>query len=422
MGDNGFELEPAEFGDFVALMARQYSHLQRASTYAYTTCGDTTGLDRGLISVVQGVVERVADANSAVYREAVVGSWDTALNVISARQAYERADEDAAANIEASFGEVPGYLPSLDYQGTPSQHGYDDGFTPELEVPPESDDSIAIEVDGTLGQLDWLWEQVFGESLLEQIVEPITGNYGRLKWLATAYQNLGDATYRVAWNMRTGTRTLAASWHGDASSAFQLAMFQWHMGLGGLGDVQHLISDGLEWAHGQVESGVNTIVGKINTLVEKAERFLPAGRAKGVFESVIDLDPRGVLEQLNPMELYNDVRGLWDDVQEIRDKIDEVRDAVDDAKEDIEAALENLQLLTRAAGALGSVRDEVESYVEEQLGSYFTTFERSDDHNSLLGAPRVLLLPVSLSSSDLEAGTPITPPAVPVPGDPSLTG
>lgn len=82
-----------------------------------------------------------------------------------------------------------------------------------------------------------------GQSLVEQLLTPIFGNWGRLKYLQDAYDTLADGIYTVTGTVRKGSVRLGGEWEGDAAVGFDSLMFRWSMGSGGVGDAAKFVSD-----------------------------------------------------------------------------------------------------------------------------------------------------------------------------------
>ncbi|MEE9964783.1 MAG: hypothetical protein K4304_06775 [Propionicimonas sp.] len=73
-----------------------------------------------------------------------------------------------------------------------------------------------------LGGVDWIFEQIFGYSLLEEITKPFSGDWVRMKEASTAWVHTGDALTAMGQNT-SGMVPALASWTGAGSEAFLVA-------------------------------------------------------------------------------------------------------------------------------------------------------------------------------------------------------
>lgn len=69
------------------------------------------------------------------------------------------------------------------------------------------------------GGVDWIFEQLFGYSLLEEMTKPFTGNWTEMNEAASAWTHTGDALTAIARNT-SGMVPPMASWTGAGSEAF----------------------------------------------------------------------------------------------------------------------------------------------------------------------------------------------------------
>jgi hypothetical protein len=79
-------------------------------------------------------------------------------------------------------------------------------------------------IGGELGDIDSLWRMVTGWSLIEKVLEPVAGDWGRLFELRDVWNNLGAALTDVTDNLNNGDYTLEPHWQGNAASAFDAYM------------------------------------------------------------------------------------------------------------------------------------------------------------------------------------------------------
>lgn len=383
---DGIELNPAELRSFVKHVNRQSVHVYGLQRYAFNTCDNTDGMD-GLMSVLKTPVRDVSDAAGDLLRSIKGGLATTSdtIEIVVAR--FEADDATSAADINDAFPTPLDVLPADAQQLLPdvrvgaSNHGYDDVEWAMPAVPEEADEDIGASIDpgGILGFVEDAWQAIMGESLLAKIVDPIVGNYARLNWLATAYNNLGDSTYQVAWNLRSGTLNVAPHWNGESGREFELHMFRWHQGIGGVGDTFHLLGKLLVEVYDLVSAGVNWALGKINEIIEWASRKLSG--AVGWLTTIWDAVTG---------ELYDKIREIVTLVDQITTRIDELRTACEELKTEIELIIDTVtQVITAIAHPGDTIRDAA-----AQAQDSMFSFEEREDWDPALGAARVLMLPV----------------------------
>ena len=379
------DIDPDELRSFSDQVRRSANSTFLAQAYAAGTCGNTTGLN-GVLEVFRSPIGFVSETNASVLLSVKEGLRQTASDIGNVAWQSERDDAESAAAINSTFPDAPDIFPDL-VGPVGSPHGYDDHWEARAEEPTESAEELteeSIDVGGVLGAVDWVWKEATGEGLLEKIVQPLVGDPGRLAWLSTAYQELGGATYAIAWNLRSGTMNVAPHWNGDSGQAFELYMFRWHMGLGGLGDAQHKISTALRSAYDYVIDAINTVFEKIESLVEKITEML-VKKASGPFGWIT------TVWEVVTGDLWEQLQELVDDVQEIVEKITTTRERLEDFKERIDTAMETMELLLETGRDPG---EALERWVQD---AYHETinFEGSADWTPTISSTgRAALLPI----------------------------
>ncbi|GAA3933460.1 hypothetical protein [Microbacterium soli] len=89
------------------------------------------------------------------------------------------------------------------------------GEDPEIE-------SIRWSAGPIFGGVDWIWEQLFGYSLLEEITKPFVGDWERMREASQAWKHTGDALTAISQNYM-GLLPPLAVWRGKGSEAFLAA-------------------------------------------------------------------------------------------------------------------------------------------------------------------------------------------------------
>ncbi|MCL2455438.1 MAG: hypothetical protein FWD18_09125 [Micrococcales bacterium] len=79
--------------------------------------------------------------------------------------------------------------------------------------------NVRWEAGVILGGVDWLFEQLFGYSLLAEVTKPFAGNWTRIGEASISWKHSGDAITAVGENV-AGLCPPMASWTGKGSEAF----------------------------------------------------------------------------------------------------------------------------------------------------------------------------------------------------------
>lgn len=218
------DVNPEQIEVFKDFVAEQSEHLYGLVGYARTTCGTTDGLD-GALDVLRGPIGDLADAGSSVVSLSGSGLGPyggVAGKLQNVLTAYRYTDAENADLINGIFPDpletLPVNVPLPDDRG-PAQpiFSYSHAEAPDPAVPEDDvTERTADEIDpgGVLGTFADAFEYVFGWDPLQELVEPLVGRFGRLAWLSTAYVNMGDALYRVAWNLREGSYIVGPHFNG----------------------------------------------------------------------------------------------------------------------------------------------------------------------------------------------------------------
>jgi hypothetical protein len=383
----------AEFDNLAGLLDAQRGHLGTLGNYAGSTCANGDGLDNALSFLRQPVADLSTFLNNKFF-DCQAGIANAAGNVRYAGYLYHSTDRHAETEIRSVFPSAPSYFP--DITGGPSVGSYDD-----IDVAPEEPDAAdeiiktnLNHVMSALGTVEHIWRWVTGgDSLLERLVTPITGNYGRLKYLKVAYANLSDGTYTIAGNIRRGTYHIAPKWNGGAANEFEYLMFRWHMGIGGLGDLAKVASNVFRDGYATIATLVNAVLDAIGVFINhEIKKLLEAVAGTAAIEAagggpedpVADVIAGGwdlwkiyqaVSAAITAINLIVNLIGkLIEGVKAVAHSINELRNLIGEAKQDPGQLAKDL--LNQGLNSAGEV-------------------EKDSFWNPTVGAARIGLLPAS---------------------------
>jgi hypothetical protein len=245
--------------------------------------------------------------------------------------------------------------------------GYQDVVAIEdLLRPPTVDDSGIAELIADQGiavqGVDWLFQQVTGESLTEKVIMPITGDWPRIAANADAWRNTASAVQAISDNLTANVDTLQDHWDGSASDSFgDHIRVVWFAGLYAQAGVASLIGEGFDVVSSESRRLCGEALELLNRLVEKlvsaaATAWIPVygwGRAvKAVW------DAYQLYQAIR--ELIDTVRGVIEAAKALFDALGDIRSAlaaIPDVRNANDAAQVIGQLVDGADDALDAVQD-----------------------------------------------------------------
>lgn len=235
---DGFEVATGELAGAQAGIDRNAGHLGAMADY----CAGLTG-QHGSFGVLMQHFHTGYDAAARtqvrVLREMRHKVFRTAEAVGASRETYLAAERDVAvamARLEqqlvgARSSPLPGTAPQPEWIG-----GYEDQIAVEgvLIAPNSHDDEMNRQIEqigGKLGMIDDIWRFFFGESLLDKVFTPISGDWGQLRSIADGWDNLGTAAKGVEDNLTAFKVRLGQTWQGPAAARFDGYLDQWRNAL-----------------------------------------------------------------------------------------------------------------------------------------------------------------------------------------------
>ncbi|HEY0637453.1 MAG TPA: hypothetical protein VGD67_07385 [Pseudonocardiaceae bacterium] len=249
---------------------------------------------------------------------------------------------------------------------------------PSLLRPPTADESGIEELIADQGlaaeAVNWIFEQITGESLVEAVIMPITGDWTRIAANGDAWRSTAEAVEAVSDNITANVDLLQQHWDGAASDAFgQHIRVVWFGGLYAQAGIARLIGEGFDVVSDQSRRLCGEALELLDSLVNKlvsaiAQAWIPFygwGRAvkmvwdayqiyqsimgiidavKAVIEAAGELFDavgriRSAIEAIPDVRNANDAAAV---VQELLGGVGDAADAVDDVNDGIDAAREEL--------------------------------------------------------------------------------
>lgn len=226
-----------------------------------------------------------------------------------------------------------------------------------------ADQSVQVRV------VDWIFEQVTGESLVETIIMPLTGDWTRIAANGEAGRSVGSAVEAVSDNLSANVDQLQTHWTGQASDAFgNHIRTVWFGGLYAEAGLAKLIGEGFdavaEMSQRLCQEALDLLERLVNKLLEAiSTSWIPVvgwGRAiklvwdaYQIYESIM-----GIIEA---------IRGIIEAAQQLFDAVGRIRNALEaipdvrNANDAVAVARELSGGVRDATGAVQSVNDNVQS-------------------------------------------------------------
>jgi uncharacterized protein YukE len=401
----GFKVPPqGDFDLYSKLVLKQRDHFGGLGAWAATQCSNVDGLD-GLLDPLRGPVAEVGGFFNHKCAQCQTGMTGVSGKVLQARAAYSHSDRAAQDALKKVYPDpLPGFQ---EVSNLPVIGNFDDidiKLTEPTSAEQDADKNISLQlhlistklIGGELKGAEKVFNYLTGQSLVELLLTPLVGKYGRLKYLEESYAQLSDAAYTVAGNLRKGTWRLGAEWNGDAATAFDSYMFRWHMGAGGLGDVAKVVGQVLHDGYIAVTGLVCVALAAINKLMEDGVKKLAEKAAQMVAGDAaieaVGLGPEDPLADIGAgiwtawklYEIYKIVRVIISTITVIEQTFTKIAEAVHGIVQGIQAVK---AFFSSPMPTLDTIKKGIEQRGME--------FEKNGSWNPKLGALRVGLLPAS---------------------------
>lgn len=402
----GFTAPPQrDFEACARLADSQSGHLARLGQWSGAQCADTGGLD-GLLYPLTGVVPRVAALFSGKLAQCQRGMSDVSRKVQLTGSDYARADQASLAAVASVYPAALRGFPDIGTLGLPDAGSFTDQPV-ILKEPPSAEQDTAANIHhqletirgkfltgGALATAEKVFRFFTGQDLAGLLLDPLAGQYGRLRYLHDAYAELASGTYTVAATVRKGSWVLGDQWTGQAATNFDSYMFRWGMGIGGLGDAAALVAkaylDGYYTVVGLVQVALRAIDSLIsNELEQLAEQGaeLAAGDVAIEAAGLGPEDPladvgAGIFTAYKLYKIYKIVSAIITAINAIEATFRPVSSAVTDIRDAVDAVI---KAFSSPMPSIGSLISDVE---QRGFG-----FEQDPGWSPSLGAARIALLP-----------------------------
>lgn len=235
-----------------------------------------------------------------------------------------------------------------------------------------------------------------GQSLIELLLKPLAGDYGRLMYLHDAYDTMGEAVYTVAGTLRKGSWALGSEWKGQTGTAFDSYLFRWTMGIGGVGDAAKTVATAYKDGYDIVIVLVHQALRKLEDLIQQeVEQLAKEGAEMLAGDATIEavgLGPEDPLADVGA-GLYSAYK-LYEMYKTVS-KIITIINVIEGIYKAIEAAIKGIEsAVKKVTEALNSPMPTVDSLIDDVERRGFE-FEKSGGWSATAGAARIGMLPAA---------------------------
>lgn len=397
-----------DFSDYETLIGEQGGHFTKLKGWSTSQCNQTDGLD-GVLELVRPLVPEISGFFGGKLGQCETGMHTVAGKVKETASDYAHTEHANQVNLQGVYGKPLSHFP--DIGATPGMPRIGD-FKDEpvdLKEPTSAEEDTANDIKlqlklmrkkltsgGELAAAEKIFKWLTGKSLIAILIDPIFGQYGRLKYLHDAYAQLSDGTYTVAATLRKGSWSLADEWTGEGATAFDSYMFRWSMGVGGIGDAAAVAAKAFKDGYDVIVPLVYAVLKELNDLINnELEELAKQGAEMAAGDAGIEAaglgpeDPladigAGIFTAYKLYKIYKIVKKIITIIMYIEKAINAVHKAVATMKKDVEAvkAFFNAPM---ELPSLGSLVNDVE---QNGFG-----FEKKGGWTPSLGAARVAMLP-----------------------------
>jgi len=221
--------------------------------------------------------------------------------------------------------------------------------------------------------VNWVFEQVTGENLVQAIIAPITGDFEKVRVNAEAWRAVGAAMDTIATNLSHNVALVRDNWSGTAALAHE-AFIQtaWRGGLFVEKQVAELIARGFD----KVADGSQKLAEQALRLIEYLVRRLVDAAAKvwipaygWVKAAELVWDAYQIYQRIVRIieaiqQLVESAKGLMESLQGIKSALSEIKDVNSvsdviniamDVKDNVQSAQEQI---TAIGDSVNTIRDD----------------------------------------------------------------
>ncbi len=221
--------------------------------------------------------------------------------------------------------------------------------------------------------VNWIWEQVTGESLLETLITPITGDWARIAANGAAWTNVGDAVEQISGNLSDNVGKLGPHWDGAAAQAFRRHIeVAWFAGLYAQGAVAKTIGQGFRFVANQSERLCQEALDLITKLVNKLASAVATLAVPVVGQA------RAIKIVWDAYQIHQAIMGIYEAIRATVKAMSELLQALGDISSALES-IKDVRNLSHLA-ELGQQLHKEASAAQDQARSVPDNITAAQDH------------------------------------------
>lgn len=233
--------------------------------------------------------------------------------------------------------------------------------------------------------VNWIWEQVTGENLVEALIAPITGDWARIAANAQAWRHVGDAVEQVSGNLSDNVGKLDPYWHGEAADAFRRHIeVAWFAGLYAEGAVAKTIAKGFTFVAKESEKLCQQALDLITTLVNKLLSAI------ATFPIPVVGQARAIKIVWDAYQIYQAIMGIYDAINAAIEATKKLIAALGEIKAAVESIkdVRNLSNLAEVGQELHKTTSEAQDQAKSVQDNSTAAREHLDSGRQALGRAR----------------------------------
>ncbi|MGH3697200.1 MAG: hypothetical protein ACRDRX_25000 [Pseudonocardiaceae bacterium] len=223
--------------------------------------------------------------------------------------------------------------------------------------------------------VNWIWEQVTGQNLVEALIAPITGDWSRIAANGAAWRNVGNAVEQISGNLSDNVGKLDPYWGGEAAQAFRRHIeVAWFAGLYAGGAVAKTIGKGFEFVAKQSERLCQEALDLITKLVDKLVS------AAATFAIPVVGQARAIKMVWDAYQIYQAIMGIYKAIRATIDAMSQLIEALGNIKSTLESIkdVRNLSDLAELGQELNANTSEVQGQAQSVQDNTTTAREHLD--------------------------------------------
>ncbi|GAA4548695.1 hypothetical protein [Amycolatopsis samaneae] len=227
--------------------------------------------------------------------------------------------------------------------GGQGAYGLDDGSgVIALLEPPATDasgdiESLLADADVKVRMVDWVFQEIAGESLIDLVIKPITGDFTKIASDAEAWRTIADAMKQFSEVMVRNAEIVGEHWEGPSSTAHATYVnVGWRAGLMAEAGIAKAIGKGFDaLADGSrklAAKALDLLAKLIDTLLEIAAKacvpvvgwvaeVTTVWRAFQLLNLILS-----VIQMIE--DIIGKVQQLWESIQNIGSQLKQIKDIV----------------------------------------------------------------------------------------------